>query len=74
MYLAIALRTIENECHPSKVIVPAKTYVNTEHLSHNNDLSCLQFDLCNPMDQFKEDKRTIYSKISLPEHQVGYKE
>lgn len=74
MYLAIGLRTIDNEPHPSKVIVPAKTYVNTEHLSHDNDLNCLLFDQCNPKDYFKEDERTIYSEITPNEHQVGYKE
>lgn len=75
MYLAIGLRTIsDNEPHPSKVIVPAKTYVNTEHLSHDNDLNCLLFDQCNPKDIFKEDERTIYSEITPGEHQIGYKE
>ena len=36
MYLAIAIRTVDDEPHPSKVIVPAKTHVNTAHISHDN--------------------------------------
>jgi hypothetical protein len=74
MYLAIAIRTILNEPHPSKVIVPAKTYVNAQHLTHDNNLDCLRFDRCSAMDHFDVENRYIYSKISSTEHQVGYKE
>lgn len=74
MYLAIAVDTINNELHPSKVIVPAKTHVNTELLTHDNNLDCLRFDQCNVMDHFDADTRHIYSAISQAEHHVGYKE
>lgn len=74
IYLAIGLQTIQNEPHPSKVIVPAKTYVNAEQLSHDNDLSCLLFDQCSSTDLFKEDERIIYSEITPNEHQMGHKE
>lgn len=74
MYLAIEIRTIENEPHPSKVIVPAKTHVNTEYLSHDNNLDCLKFDRCNPNDIFDPESRHIYSEISCSDHHRGYKE
>jgi len=74
IYLAIELQTIQNEPHPSKVIVPAKTYVNAEQLSHDNDLSCLLFDQCSPTDFFKDDERIIYSEVTPNEHQMGHKE
>jgi hypothetical protein len=74
MYLVIAIMTVDNESHPSKVIVPAKTHVNAENLTHDNNLDCLRFDQCNAMDRFDPESRYIYSKISHIEHQVGYKE
>jgi hypothetical protein len=56
------------------VIVPGKTYVNTQYLSHDNNLDCLQFDQCNPTDHFDEDEKCIYLEITPAEHQAGYKE
>jgi hypothetical protein len=74
LYLGIAITTVDNEPHPSKVIVPAKTKVNTEHLSHNNNLSYLQFDECNPTDIPDVENRCIYSEISPAEYQIERKE
>jgi len=74
MYLEIAVYTIYDELHPSKVIVPAKTHVNTELLSHDNNLDCLRFERCNVMDHFDADTRHIYSAITPTESHVGYKE
>ncbi|CAF0844256.1 unnamed protein product [Adineta steineri] len=73
MYLAIGILTVENELHPSKVIVPAKTTVNSGYLSHDNNLSCLQFD-GNSSDYFDRNHRCIYSKISFEEHLAGHKD
>ncbi len=70
----MAIRTIDDEPHLSKVIVPAKTHVNAEHLFRDNDLNCLRFDECDPADHFDEYQRHIYSEISSTEHQRGYKE
>ncbi len=73
MYLAIAVTTMDNESHPSKVIVPAKTRIDPAHLSHDNDLGYLQFDE-NSTDYFEEDSRCIYSRISSEEHAAQCKE
>ena len=74
IYLGMAVVTYDDEPHDSKVIVPAKTHVDTDYLSHDNNLSCLRFDECNPKDCFQEDERYIYSEIIPTEHQAGYKE
>jgi hypothetical protein len=74
LYLGIAIVTVDREPHPSKVIVPAKTKVNAEHLSHSNNLDYLQFDECNPADYTDVRKRCIYSEISSTEHHSGCKE
>ncbi len=73
MYLAIAVMTMDNESHPSKVIVPAKTRVDPAHLSHDNNLHYLQFDE-NSTDRFEADSGCIYSKISSQEHAAQCKE
>ncbi|CAF4159428.1 unnamed protein product [Adineta steineri] len=73
MYLAIGILTVENEPHPSKVIVPATTTVKPGHLFHDNNLNCLQFDK-NSSDYFDSKHRCIYSKISLEEHLAGHKD
>jgi hypothetical protein len=74
MYLGITVYTVNDESHPSKVIVPAKTHVNRELLTHDNNLDCLRFDQCNVMDHFDPNTRHIYSAITRAEHHVGYKE
>lgn len=66
--------TIENELHPSKVIVPAKTHVNTENLTHDNNLDCLRFNLCSENDKFDLESRIIYSEITPADYQREYKE
>jgi hypothetical protein len=73
MYLAIAIVTMEDKLHPSKVIVPAKTRVDPGHISHDNNLGCLQFDE-NSTDYFDLDRGHIYSKISSEEHASQCKE
>lgn len=66
--------TYDDLPHDSKVIVPGKTYVDADYLSHDNNLGCLRFDKCSPSDHFRPQERTIYSEITPPEHQIGYKE
>jgi len=73
MYLAIAVMTMDNESHPSKVIVPAKTRVDPADLSHDNKLHYLQVDE-NSTDYFEADSRRIYSIISSEEHAAQCKE
>jgi hypothetical protein len=74
LYLGIAVMTFDNEPHPSKVIVPAKTKVNTEYPFRDNNLDCLQFDECNSTDYFDPVTKCIYSKISSKEHEAQCKE
>ena len=74
IYLGISVVTYDEEPHDSKVIVPGKTYVDADYLSHDNNLDCLRFEKCNPTDNFMPDERNIYSEITPTEHQVGYKE
>ncbi|UJR37546.1 hypothetical protein I4U23_030247 [Adineta vaga] len=73
MFLGIALLTMKYQPHPSKVIVPAKTTVNNEHLTHDNNLQCLRFDE-NSTDYFDSETRCIFSKISHNEHHIGSKD
>jgi hypothetical protein len=74
MYLGIAVVTYDAQLHDSKVIVPAKTKVNMEHLSHENNLNCLLFDECNPTDYFHQVTRHVYLPISTNEHHAQLKE
>lgn len=74
MYLGISVVTYDEEPHDSKVIVPAKTKVNTEHISHDNNLDCLQFDDCNSTDYYDPTTRHVYLQINDEEHQSQLKE
>lgn len=74
MYVEISILTKDGKPHPSKVIVPCKTKVNTDKLGHHNNLACLQFDECNPNDHFDSVTRNIYSTITPMEHHAQSKE
>ena len=74
IYLRVAIETVAGDDHPSKVIVPAKTYVSAEYILHDNNLNCLRFDQCSPLDHFDRNAKCIYLEITPAEHQVGYKE
>jgi hypothetical protein len=74
MYLGVSVVTHDGQPHDSKVIVPAKTKVNTEHLSHDNNLNRLQFDECNSTDYFHPTTRHVYLQINDEEHMAQLKE
>jgi hypothetical protein len=74
MYLGIAVVTHDRKFHDSKVIVPAKTIVNTNYLSHDNNLNCLVFDQCNPTDYFHPVTKHVYLPINTKEHKAQLKE
>jgi hypothetical protein len=75
LYLGIGIVTaVDNQIHPSKIIVPDKTKANDELLINNNDLRCLNFDGCHVDDKLNLDKKHIYSKISSIERQNSQKE
>jgi hypothetical protein len=68
MYLCVAPFDRDGKVHPLKVIVPAKTKIDTAHLSHDNKFECLLFNECDPMDHFDLDKRCTYLGITAAEH------
>ncbi|CAF3439891.1 unnamed protein product [Rotaria sp. Silwood1] len=74
MYLAIAVVTQDHKFHDSKVIVPPKTRVREDRLSHNNDLGCLDFDACSRTDYFDPITRHVYLYINEEEHISQLKE
>lgn len=74
MYLAVTVRTVDGQFHDSKVVVPPRTTVRAEKLTHENNLECLNFDGCNVTDRFDIESRTIYFKISEEEHRAQLKE
>jgi hypothetical protein len=74
MYLASAVRTVNNAHHSLKVIVPEKTKVNKDRLNHENDLNYLEFDECNPMHFFDSNTWNVYMKVTPKEHKKRRKE
>jgi hypothetical protein len=74
MYLAISVVTYDGKPHDSKVIVPAKTKVDMEHISHDNNLNCLQFHECHLTDHFQPATRHVYLQINEDEHKEQLKE
>jgi hypothetical protein len=74
MCLCITPFTFCGQCHPSKVIVPAKTKINKDQLLHDNNLQSLLFTDCNLTDHCDPIKRQVYLEISTAEHEAQYKE
>lgn len=74
MYLMIRILNDQGEPHQSKVIIPAKTSVDSQKLGHDNNLDYLEFDKCNPNDHCFPNDRLIISRISDEERQLGYKD
>ena len=74
MYLAMTVRTLANTEHSSKIIVPQGTTAQEDLVSHENDLSALQFNGIKPSHYFDRETRNIYMKITSEEHEAGYKE
>ena len=74
MYQAVAVRTVANEKHLSKLIVPEKTKVNKDWVNHENNVNYLEFDECNPMHFFDPETQVVYMRITPAEHRKGFKE
>ncbi|CAF1059376.1 unnamed protein product [Rotaria sordida] len=74
MYVKVSVVTHAMQPHESKVIVPAKTKVRMDQLSYDNNLNCLNFDECNPIDYFDPITRQIYLQITPTEHSAQLKE
>lgn len=74
MYLGMSVVTHDGEYHDSKVIVPARTKVYAEKISHDNNLNCLQFNDCNPADYYQPTTRHVYLQITQDEHKAQLKE
>ena len=74
MYLGIAVVTNDGAPHPYKVIVPARTGVNIDDITQDNNLEYLRFDDCSPSDHVHPVTRDIYSRISPTEHTEQRKE
>ncbi len=66
--------TYDGQPHDSKVIVPGKTKVDTEQLSHENNLNCLRFNECDSMDYFHPTRRHVYLRINEEEDKAQLKE
>ncbi|CAF0937098.1 unnamed protein product [Adineta steineri] len=73
MFLASAVRTILNQPHSSKIIVPKGTKVDINLFNRNNNLNYLEFDECDPMHTFDLDTKIVYMKITPKEHQIKIK-
>jgi hypothetical protein len=74
LYLGIAVVAEDGLAHPYKVIVPAKTRVNIDEITQDNNLDCLRFDDCSPSDDVHPVTRDIYSRIDPTEHTTHCKE
>ncbi len=74
MYLAITVRTINNQYHSLKVILPEKIKINEDRFNRENRLNYLEFDECNPMHFFDLNKRIVYMEITAEEHEKQLKE
>jgi hypothetical protein len=74
MYLAVTTRTINNQYHFSKLLVPKGTKVNFERFNRENRLDYWEFDGCDPKDFFDPNTRIVYLEITPEEHDVGFKE
>jgi hypothetical protein len=74
LYLAITVRTINNQYHSLKVILPEKIKINEDRFNRENRLNYLEFDECNPMHFFDLNKRIVYMEITAEEHEKQLKE
>jgi hypothetical protein len=74
MYLAVAVRTINNQHHALKIIVQEKTKVNKDRFNRENDINYLEFDECDPMHFFDPNTRNVYMEITSKEHKKTFKE
>ena len=74
MYLAITVRTINNRCHPLKIVVQKGTKVNKKRFNHENRLDYLKFNGCDTNDFFDPKTRIVYLKITPEEHAARFKE
>ena len=74
MYLGITVLTHDRQYHDSKIVVPAKTKVDSKYLSRDNNLDCLKFDECSETDHFNLETRHLYLQINDQEHRAQLKE
>ncbi|CAF3318875.1 unnamed protein product [Rotaria sp. Silwood2] len=74
MYLCIEVVTCDYQPHDSKVIVPHKTRVRADQLTHDNNLHCLNFNECNSTDYFDPVRKHVYLQITAEEHRAQLKE
>ena len=74
MYLCIQVVTCDYQPHDSKVIVPHKTRVQIDQLTHDNKLHCLNFNECNSTDYFDPVRKHVYLQITAEEHRAQLKE
>ncbi|CAF4808448.1 unnamed protein product [Rotaria sp. Silwood1] len=74
IYLAIAVRTINNHYHSSKVIVQENTKVNKHLCNHDNYLNYLEFDECDQEHYFDLNTGNVYMKITSKEHRQQLKQ
>jgi hypothetical protein len=74
LYLAITVRTINNQYHSLKVILPEKIKINEDRFNRENRLNYLEFDECNPMHFFDLNTRIVYMEITAEEHEKQLKE
>ncbi|CAF4123970.1 unnamed protein product, partial [Adineta steineri] len=73
MFLASAVRTILNQPHSSKIIVPKGTKVDINLFNRNNNLNYLEFHECDPMHTFDLGTKIVYMEISPEEHEQKLK-
>lgn len=74
VYVGVTTRTISNEPHLQKVIVPNKTNVNAEKLNTDNRLDYLEFNQCDRSYHFDGNTRTVYMEITSIDYQKQMKE
>ncbi|CAF0782937.1 unnamed protein product [Adineta steineri] len=73
MFLASAVRTILNQPHSSKIIVPKGTKVDINLFNRNNNLNYLEFHECDPMHTFDLGTKIVYMEITPEEHEQKLK-
>ncbi|CAF3367793.1 unnamed protein product [Rotaria sp. Silwood2] len=74
MYLCVTVVTCDYQPHDSKIIVPQKTRMRTDQLTHDNNLHCFNFNECNSTDYFDPVRKHVYLQITAEEHKAQLKE
>ena len=73
MYLACTVRTMDDQKHESKFILPKGTQAIEKAPKHGNIRDRFNFSNCDPDHSFDAKEQIVYMKITDDEHASGKK-